>query len=446
MQKRKNKTNAAQTLTDAYLWLMATVFLLFPGFSGYGMITRQKWLLFVVLSDGYLLTQLVTNAQLRQLGRLPRTTASAWLRSLRLPQLAVLAYLFFTLLSSCFSVDAKTAFFSTQRYDGFVTIALYVGVFLAVSRTAAPKKALLWSFAAAVTVCCIICLMQLAGNNPLKLYPLGMDYYDGGKRYAGMFLGTVGNLDLLAAVLCIAVPVFWICIVRLREKMRFLLLIPIVMSLYILIRADALGGLVGIFGGALLTVPAIAKAKKTRRLLWIAVGAFVLLAVLGVYLFGSRIGGSIGEAAAILHGELDDDFGSGRIYIWRNVLPLVKQRPLLGGGPDTLWLRTDARFVHYDEALEVKYLISVDNAHNEYLNILLNQGAFALIAYLTALASGFILWLKNAPENPEAAVFGGAVCAYCIQSFFGLGSPNSSPYFWIAFALLLAAIRQRKEE
>ena len=121
-----------------------------------------------------------------------------------------------------------------------------------------------------------------------------------------------------------------------------------------------------------------------------------------------------------------DAFGSGRLYIWRSVWPLFSERPLLGGGPDTLGLRTDAAFTRWDPELGQTIRAAVDSAHNEYLGVLINQGAPALGCYL----------VREAPANRTAALCGGAALAYCIQAFFGVSSPISTPYLWLALGLL----------
>ena len=137
-----------------------------------------------------------------------------------------------------------------------------------------------------------------------------------------------------------------------------------------------------------------------------------------------------------MHGRWEDSYGSGRIYIWRNVLPLVQERPLLGGGADTLGLRTDAAFERYDEALGITIRSAVDTAHNEYLNILINHGLSALLAYGTLLVSSAAKWIRRGSSDPVTALCGCAVLGYCIQAFFGISSPITTPYLWLALALL----------
>ena len=43
-------------------------------------------------------------------------------------------------------------------------------------------------------------------------------------------------------------------------------------------------------------------------------------------------GGTLSELHRLLHGDVDLTFGSSRLLIWRSLLPLIAERPLLGGG------------------------------------------------------------------------------------------------------------------
>lgn len=425
-------------ISDLYLACMAFLFLLWPGLGGYEHLTQQKAAAFFLFSGLYLGGTVLLRLELALVGGTPLRRGSLTAR--HLPQLLMAAYWLFTALSTLLSPYRDTAFLGSGRYEGFVTLSLYCGCFLLLCAYARPAAWLLGVFGVGVSLNCLLSLLQLTGANPLNLYPAGMTYFDGNVLYAGQFLGTVGNVDLLSALLCVAIPVCWIAIVRLEDTKRFLLLIPLALSLFVLFRAYVEGGILGILAGTLLTVPVIAK-RGQRKKFTLGAAAVIVLCFVGVYAFGSRMGGFLYEASELLHGNADDSFGSGRIYIWRNVLEVVKERPLLGGGPDTLGLRTDAAFERYDEALGILIRSKVDTAHNEYLNILVNQGLFALIAYLGALVFAALQWIRTAPENTTAAICGGAVLAYCIQAFFGISSLITAPYFWLALACLIAAGR-----
>ena len=77
---------------------------------------------------------------------------------------------------------------------------------------------------------------------------------------------------------------------------------------------------------------------------------------------------------------------------------------------------------------------SIDVAHNEYLNILVNQGIFALLSYLAAVISALVHWYRN--KSAAAAAAGAAVLCYCVQAFFGISMFIAAIFFWIALAYL----------
>ena len=223
-----------------------------------------------------------------------------------------------------------------------------------------------------------------------------------------------------------------------KGRTRFLFFVPLALSLAVLAKAFVAGGILGVSGALLLSVPVLLDGKKPRRCAWLIVAGILLTAAVSVYFLGGRMGGFLYEASELMHGRWSDDFGSGRLYIWRNVMELVPEHPLFGGGPDTLGLRTDAAFERYDETLGILIHSTIDTAHNEYLNILINQGSFGLLTYVAILMASAVRWLTLARKNLTVAVCGCAVLSYCIQAFFGISSPISTPYLWMALALLNA--------
>jgi len=247
---------------------------------------------------------------------------------------------------------------------------------------------------------------------------------------------------LLSALLCIAVPAFWIGLLRLEGRGRFWLLIPIALSIAVLFFSWVEGGVVGMMGSLILGLPVELKDSKGRAGAAVGSAAVLIGALTAVFFFGDGMEGFLFEAHELLHGRMDESFGSGRIYIWSETWKLVPERLLLGGGPETLGLRTQAAFERFDAALGVTLRSGVDTAHNEYLNILVNQGLLALLCWLGALAGGAAGWVKRAGKSPAAAICGGGVLGYCIQAFFGISSPITTPFLWIVFGLLSNAIRE----
>lgn len=436
-QSEKNQNAVFSKLTDAYLAMLLGVYLVYPGFGGYQSITAQKWQMYHVLTGAYVFLTVLLSAELLIVGGKDIKLLREGKGNLGLPQKLVLGYLAVTAASTLLSDYQNVAVWGSARCEGLLTIALYCLSFLLVSIFAHPKQWMLWLFAAAVSVNCVLAMIQFTGRNPLYLYPEGMSYYDAYTRYSGEFLGTVGNVDILSAVLSLSIPAFAAAIFRMKGRARFLLLLPLTLSLAVLAKAFVAGGVLGVSGALLLSVPVLLNGRGRRRA-WLAVAGILLVMAVSVYFLGGRMGGFLYEASELMHGRWNDDFGSGRLYIWRNVVELVPEHPLLGGGPDTLGLRTDAAFERFDETLGLLIHSAVDTAHNEYLNILINQGMLGLLAYLAVLVASAVRWLTRAQENVTTAVCGCAVLGYCIQAFFGISSPISTPYLWMALALLNA--------
>jgi O-antigen ligase len=301
---------------------------------------------------------------------------------------------------------------------------------------------LLWVFAAAVSMNCIVALLQMAGKNPFDLFPAGLGYHDAYVKYNGQFLGTVGNADFFAAVLSLSIPLFWLGFWKGKHPVRWLILLPLLLSVTALVLSSVVGGILGAGAGILLTVPMLFSQKRSRRIALCTVAALIFAAFGAVYVWGGSLGGTLYEASELLHGRGQDAFGSGRIYIWKNVLRLVPERPLLGGGPDTLGLRGEILFSRYNEVLGKTWTTMADAAHNEYLNILVNQGLLSLVAYLTALGTMAVRWARKAPHSPQILILGGGVLGYCVQAFFGISTPASAAFFWLALGLLEREVQE----
>ena len=429
-----------RNVTSVFLALMLTVFLLAVGSGGYTSITRFKFGLMVILCGLYFIAMAASFVFCRVKGISvvrPRWDAS---------RLCILLFFLFCAISAVISPYFPDTLIGFHRYEGLLTIACYVLMFLLISWYGEVRPWLLWVFAAAMTAFCLLCIVQFLGYNPFTLYPEGLNYYDGNDAYRYEFLGTVGNVGLVAAILAVAAPTFAVALVRLKGKRRFLLLIPLVLVLFVTVCAKVAAGYVAVFGGLFLLLPlAMVTDRRKKKLILLL---FLVLAVFGLlFLYCVDVGGgTLHEVHALLHGEWDDKFGTSRLFIWRNVLALVPDRPMFGGGPDTLGERMEVEFRRYDAEKEILFKAKIDTAHNEYLNILVNEGALAFLAYMAALFFSFAAFLKENPRNTAAAICGSAVFGYCIQAFFGLRMCITSPFFWIAWALLLSAIGMKKEK
>lgn len=431
-----------ERITACFLAVMCSFYLFFADKTGYLQIVQAKQRAFYWIAGGYLLLMSIYGVVLCAVQRRWPQVKTMWRQAAWTQRLAV-CYLVLTLFSTVFSRYPSESFFGMKRAEGLLTIGLYVFCFLLVSVYGRLREWLIYFCGGAMMIFSCICLIQMRGYNPFGLYPDGFSYFDKDVKYSGAYLGTVGNVDLVAALLCIFIAVFFVSLVRLQKKRRVLLLLPLTLCMLVLLQMDVKAGLAGVFIGGIVMLPVVLPlGPKARR--GLIIGFAGLLTVLAVILWFYDFGGSgtLYEAHALLRGEADDSHGTGRIYIWRKTLEILWDAPLFGGGPDTLSLRLDATFRRYDPVLNLNLVAAVDVAHNEYLNILVNQGIPALLVYVGALAASFLQWIKSSAKNPAAAICGAAILCYCIQAFFGISMLMTAPYFWLAWGLLICAVKK----
>lgn len=203
------------------------------------------------------------------------------------------------------------------------------------------------------------------------------------------------------------------------------------LSLTLLVLAAAL-----LAAAAIFRFRNVQASEETLRVIFAGISAAAVVFGLIFIYFTPTNEGTIYELSRVLHGEVDDSFGSSRILIWKECLEAWKDAPLLGSGPDTLALRIDIDFSRYVEETGKTLSTSVDNAHNSYLGYLVNTGLFGLLAYTAMLAFAFAAWLKNI-HRPYICTLGLALLCFCAQSFFALGLCLVTPVFWIITALTL---------
>lgn len=428
-------------VTAGYLGAMATVFLLFWGFEGYGNITTPKFWAFCILSGVYV-AFMAALAAARVIFGLTKKPWGECLRHASPAQWAAIAYAGITWASAICSPYWPDTLWGISRYEGAATITLYVAVFLLVSVYGRPGRWLLWALAGAVTLFSALCLVQLSGFNPFGLYPQGYSYLDAGKAYAGAYLGTLGNVDLVAAFFSLVIPLLFYLLLRQKDLSRFLLLVPLGLSLWAAAWMGVSAGYLGIGAGCALAFPIAGATEKKHRAAAGALLGGALVLGLALVFFWDAGGGMLHEAHQMLHGEFDGRFGSGRVHIWQEVLQKLPGHLLLGYGPDTMLRAGLTPFTRYDAALGGTVVGHIDVAHNEYLNVLFHQGLMALAAYLAMLATLFYRWMHTAKTNTTAAALGAGTLGYCVQALFGFSMCITAPFFWLALALLESSCKR----
>ena len=143
--------------------------------------------------------------------------------------------------------------------------------------------------------------------------------------------------------------------------------------------------------------------------------------------------------------EGKEKLGSARGYIWSRSLPMLKDTWLIGNGPDTYALEFPqndllAKWWAYDTPN-----MTVDKPHNLYLQIALNEGGLALVAFLILVGAYIIdsLRLYALRSYYSSQEIMGIATALGIVGYLGAGVFNDSvisvaPIFWILLGVGVA--------
>lgn len=155
--------------------------------------------------------------------------------------------------------------------------------------------------------------------------------------------------------------------------------------------------------------------------------------------------------------EGKETLGSSRGYIWSRSIPLLKHTIVLGYGPDTFAAKFPQQdFIGKLIAYNTMTML-VDKAHNLYLEIGINIGVLALIAFLAIILmyfiSSFKLYIKNDFDDFLPIVGLGiltAIFGYLGAGFFNDSVVSVAPVFWVLLGMGISIngmlLKNKKEE
>ena len=316
----------ARRVTDIYISALLLVLPLWTGLGGYADITGSKFRLYAVITIVWAV--LLIFAVIK--GRMFRAVRGVF------PALAA-AFALWAAVSTLASPYELTAL--GRGYDGPAVLCLYALTAAGCCAFGNMRQRYVYLLAVSVTLCCALAFIQLAGFNPLGLYPEGYNYYDGGVWYNGRFLGTMGNTNLLGAFLSLASPLLALNAAGACPR-RLCLLLPAAAGCLTIILAGSEAGLLGLLACAAIAIPYYVnrRNRKAAMLALIAEAAALGVFLIFVY-FSPPQSGTLRELSELLHGRAEPSFGSHRLEIWAEAARLTAERPILGGGPGSFALR-----------------------------------------------------------------------------------------------------------
>lgn len=420
---------------------MLAVFPLYTGRHGYLYLLEEKFAFFAGFTAVWALTLLcLTLPQMRHL-YLRQRSLLLW----------ITAFFAAATLSTLLSPYASFLSLHTGRCDGLLTYLLYGCIVLGVGCYGTWQNRWIYVFSASYALCCCIALLQLLGCNPLWLYPDDLNYYSPFIQEIAPFLGTVGNVDLLSGLSCLAIPLCLTGLVCLQTRWRYFLVIPVALGGGVTLAAGVSSFPLAMGATVICCLPVYARllgqrkwgasSHRVRRLFFgclLASVGLCMAAFAGILLWPEN-SGLLAELKSAIQGRLLDRFGSERIRIWRHTVRVIREHRLLGIGPDCLIRVMDPVVTSRDSAELVQTVMAqADDAHNFYLQLMVN---FGIVGCIPVVSVALLTWhrIVRSFTSDEAAIYlAPALFCYGIYAAFNNGFCIITPLcaLLVAFVLL----------
>ena len=343
--------------------------------------------------------------------------------------------IFLMTLSYCSLInclDLNTALFGmVNRYEGLFVILTYY-ILILVSMNIKNKKYI----SIILFLIIIIGLSNLLyGLLQVGILNINSIYVVNKFNYAYGFLGNHMYFGTLMSICLPLVLGIYLKSNNIIKKIIYFILI-LFFSLGVMI-GGAMSTIVALVFVILLIIFEVIKDLKIKNkktfsnFIFLIITMFCIL--IGYINFNSEFKKDIfelkNEVVSILNGNIEENFGTGRIYIWKNTIDKFKENWLTGIGIDNF------KKAFNPPLLDHMGLI-ITKAHNEYLQKLLCEGLFSGGLYIIFL---LIVFFKNLIKKKNSLYYSLflAFTSYSIQAFFNISVIRVAPIYFIIIGLLI---------
>ena len=368
---------------------------------------------------------------LRRGGRI-RHTPVDWL---------IVAFLAWVALTTATSTHWPTALLGRpQRYEGLISFLNYAVIYFLVlqfadhaSRVRRLAQSLFW----ASVIVAGFGLLQFVGVKFAGWQPVGFE--------ATRAFSTYGNPDFLGGFLIFSVTVaLALALLEQRLVWRMVYWVGFGLNGVALIATFTRGAWIGGFISLVLLAIAAWRQRATIRRVDLVPAGISLAVGIGI------ISRSLSSSSEVLNFSRRlvsiFQFGSGsgqtRTQIWGAALKSIKDRPILGWGPDTFRL-VFTRFKPVEYVRIKGGSSGADNAHDYLLQLASGTGIpgalmfCGIFAWAGVRSFGTVFKRSGDPTRVILAAFWAASAGYLIHLLFGISVTGVTFVLWIALALVL---------
>lgn len=343
-----------------------------------------------------------------------------------IPGYFLLAYLFWVILSTFFSVNPiQSVWGKYLREEGLFAIGTYILLYFFAKTYYKHDKKIMVYFTITATIVSTYGIMQYFGYDPIPRDFIRM-------FWSGRAFSTMGNPNFLGSYLVLIIPFPMFYYIKSGEKKLLGMASIIFLCLLITFTRSALIGFLVILSGQ--SIYFLRKRNYWSRFSILIILFFLISVAVNIESNGRLYGRflSIGQDAQALI-EREEGYergGANRIYIWSRTYELVQESPWFGYGLENL----DLVFVEkYEEEMKEIFnrVYAVDRAHNEFLHIAVSSGIPSMIFYMFFLCTSLIMGYKNMKADSNYVPYYIAIWGYIAQGFFNISIVAIVYIFWI---------------
>lgn len=343
-----------------------------------------------------------------------------------------------TIISTIFSVDPlKSITGERSRYDGLLTLISYYLLFLnCINLKEEKHKKLLIKIILGIGIFNVIYafIEVYLPFSIIRVYP----------PFPYMGMGLCGNPNFLGSLMALLITYVIIMFVRTKEKKYIIL--TIIYSIGLTLAQSSIPFYVVLILLIVLLIKNKVERKEYAYVLALFLAVSILVNITSIFVQEQILGNIIEDnyniwkefiltIKQILGIPTDvtqiQHLGNGRIEIWGNLIPKIKDYWLFGSGPDTI-----------AEIYPNNNLTITDKAHNDYLQILITTGLPCLITYLV-LQFNMIIKGKKLTKNIDISLYI-AIIIYQIQIFTNISSFEVATNYFVLFGILYSNFTKDK--
>jgi O-antigen ligase len=352
------------------------------------------------------------------------------------PELWLWVFVLAAIISSWNTVNSRLTFFGGPgRYEGLLTLMAYAALYFVGVHFFGSKA----SFHRLVRSVAIVSF-PVAAYGVLQLFIPPLFFGEAYTRewYGGLGIlrvpSTVGGPVVFGGYLVSVIPLLMVMAMTSRGLARAIWLSGAGVSIVALSLTLTRGAWLAAVVGWTFVVVAVGWSEWRRQIM-VGISLAAAVVVAGAVLTTlvatpAQIGARVATTVVTESGSV-----ASRLYIWDRTSQLVRARPLLGWGIETL-----REIFPYDRESLVRYFglrpVIIDRAHNDTLQMAVSVGVPGAAAYIAfwifVIAAALRVWRRESGAGRIlAAGWLGALTSYLVQAQFSFSSVAVTPIIWL---------------